>query len=326
MRTRDDFVKQREAEWQELARLLDEHALGRQTAVTISRLALLYRSLCADLMQAPGLGCGADVIDHLNALAGRAHNVLYAAQSSRRVALLRLFTLGFPQAVRESATFMLGSAGLFVLPLVVGILGAMSSPDFAHAVLPAEYLEEAREAYSHGFSGGRDLGTDGAMAGFYVYNNVGIAFRCFATGILFGLGSVFFLVYNGLVTGTVMGHIMLSGNGTNLLTFVSGHAPFELGAIIIAGGAGLCMGHAVVETRGHTRLGSLRARAPRLTALVLGTTGMLLVAAAIEAFWSPSRASNPAKWGFSALGVVSLTSYLVGAGRGASRPAGARRR
>jgi len=45
------------------------------------------------------------------------------------------------------------------------------------------------------------------MASFYVYNNVGIAFRCFATGILFGLGSIFFLVYNGLCIGVVAGAV-----------------------------------------------------------------------------------------------------------------------
>ena len=49
------------------------------------------------------------------------------------------------------------------------------------------------------------------MAGFYVWNNVGIAFRCFATGALFGLGSVFYLVYNGLVLGTIEGHLWARG-------------------------------------------------------------------------------------------------------------------
>ena len=44
----------------------------------------------------------------------------------------------------------------------------------------------------------RGGGGDAMMAGFYVYNNVGIAFRCFSTGALAGLGSVFYLVYNGV--------------------------------------------------------------------------------------------------------------------------------
>ena len=100
------------------------------------------------------------------------------------------------------------------------------------------------------------------MAGFYVYNNVGIAFRCFATGVLFGAGSLFFLIYNGLVTGTVAGYVMSAGHGGNIWTFMCGHAPFELTAIVIAGGAGLEMGYALVDDAAASPA-SARCAAPR---------------------------------------------------------------
>src|SRR5262249_59601085 len=104
---------------------------------------------------------------------------------------------------------------------------------------PEAMLRGMQEAYSEGFKKGRSGGENTLMAGFYVYNNVGIAFRCFATGILLGLGSVFFLIYNGLVIGTVLGFVVQAGSGRNILTFVCGHSPFELTAIVIAGAAGL---------------------------------------------------------------------------------------
>ena len=83
-----------------------------------------------------------------------------------------------------------------------------------------------------GSSGVQVSATNGS--GFYVYNNVGIAFRCFATGILFGLGSLFFLIYNGITIGTVLGHVIAAGHGHNILTFVCTHGTFELTAIGIA--------------------------------------------------------------------------------------------
>src|SRR5690606_18745055 len=125
--------------------------------------------------------------------------------------------------------------------------------EFALAVLPNSMLEQMAESYREGFSAGRNADADAAMAGFYVYNNIGIAFRCFATGILFGLGSLFFLVYNGLVIGTVFGHVAASGGGPNILAFVSGHSAFELTAIVISGGAGLRMGYSLIDTGGMTR-------------------------------------------------------------------------
>ena len=153
------------------------------------------------------------------------------------------------------------------------------------------------------------------MAGFYIQNNVGIAFRCFATGILFGLGSVFFLLYNGVVIGATIGWVIHRGHGENILTFICGHAPFELTAICIAGGAGLQIGYALVRTGGRTRLGSLRAQAPAVGAIVGGAALMLVVAAGVEGFWSPSGLPAPVKWVAAGVFTLLVAAYLALAGR-----------
>ncbi|MFT5431873.1 MAG: putative membrane protein SpoIIM required for sporulation, partial [Myxococcota bacterium] len=157
--------------------------------------------------------------------------------------------------------------------------------------------------------------TDTGMFGFYIYNNVGIAFRCFATGMLFGLGSAYFLVYNGFAIGAVLGFVISAGHGNNILTFICGHGPFELTAIVISGAAGLRLGHALIETKGRTRLGSVRAITGDLVTLVLGAGAMLVIAAILEGYWSPSGLAPPIKWsvglGFSVL----VTLWLGFAGR-----------
>jgi uncharacterized membrane protein SpoIIM required for sporulation len=136
---------------------------------------------------------------------------------------------------------------------------------------------------------------------------------------LFGLGSIFFLVYNGLVTGTVVGYVERSGHAENILTFMCGHSPFELTAIIIAGGAGMRMGYALLGTSGRTRLGALRAVADDLISLILGAAFFLLIAALVEGWWSPSSLPSPIKWGFSALMTVLVAAFLLFYGR--PRPA-----
>src|SRR5204863_402714 len=101
----------------------------------------------------------------------------------------------------------------------------------------------------------------------------------------FGLGSLFFLIYNGLIIGTVFGFIARLGFGGNIFTFCCGHSPFELTAIVIAGAAGIRMGYALVSTEGRTRVGSLRVHAGDVARLILGAAVMLLIAAGIEGFW-----------------------------------------
>ena len=80
------------------------------------------------------------------------------------------------------------------------------------------------------------------------------------------------------------------------------------------------MGYALVDTGGRTRFGSLHARARDIAYLVLGAALMLLVAAGIEGFWSPSGLPA-ASSGARAIGAYLLViSYLTFAGRRQARP------
>ena len=92
------------------------------------------------------------------------------------------------------------------------------------------------------------------MLAFYIYNNVRIDFQCFAGGLLFGVGSIFFLVYNGLHIGAVAGHLTRVGYGETFWGFVAGHSSFELLGAVLAGAAGLRIGYALVAPgRAHAR-------------------------------------------------------------------------
>jgi uncharacterized membrane protein SpoIIM required for sporulation len=318
--SQDAFVAERRGDWGELDGLLaQDRQLHRLAGPGISRMAALYRAVCADLMRARAAGYGADLVAYLDGLAARAHNTLYAPPPYRLSAVWQLFARDFPRTLRRRARFLAFSAALFVFPAGVGFVGAYSSRAFAAQVLPEGQLAGMEEMYSKGFDG-RDAGTNSAMAGFYVWNNVGIAFRCFATGVLFGLGSVFFLLYNGLLIGTVLGWVCHVGYGRNILTFVCGHSAFELTAIVIAGAAGLQMGYALVDTRGLTRWGSLRAQGREIAELILGAAGMLVVAAGVEGFWSPSALPAPVKWAVSGVLITLVTLYLSLAGRHDPRP------
>jgi uncharacterized membrane protein SpoIIM required for sporulation len=313
--TRDEFVAAREGRWSELERLLDASETLK-SGERIRQLAALYRELCADLMQVRSLGFGPDLRRRLDALAARSNNFLYRTPARQGHATLRGLLLDFPVLVRREWPFVLAASLLFWLPFGLGTIATLSAADFAERVLPAETLEQMSSSYSQGFAQGRSEGQDAAMSGFYVFNNIGIAFRCFATGVLFGTGSVFFLVYNGLVTGTVIGHVASAGYARNILTFISGHAAFELTAIVISGAAGLKLGYSLIDTGGLTRLGSLQKAGKTALGLISGAAALLTIAALVEGFWSPSSAREQLKWGVAVLNALLVAVYLALAGRG----------
>jgi uncharacterized membrane protein SpoIIM required for sporulation len=313
--TQDEFVSARQAAWAELDALLaKKRVLHKLPPTSISRAASLYREICSDLMRARGAGYSADVVDVLDSLAARACAAMYSAPPYRLGALWELVASGFPTAVRRNARFVALATVLFVLPGVLGFVGASRSRGFAVQIMSESMVAQMEKSYSE-LGRGREDGGDAMMASFYVYNNVGIAFRCFATGILFGLGSIFFLVYNGLVIGVVAGAVSAAGHGRNLFTFIAGHGAFELTAIVLSGAAGIAMGYALVDTGPQTRWASLRAKSGDLFRMIMGAALMLLVAAFIEGFWSRSTVLPQVKWGVAGTLYLLVLCYLFFAGR-----------
>ena len=317
--TRDELVRQRGQQWKRLVELLRdaEQVSGakRLGPAGISELATLYRSLASDLMRVRRDKLGADLERHLDNLASRAHNVLYAGTSVAAGMRVHTLLLDFAPALRRNLRFFLLACFLFFGPGLVAGTAAYTDEAYALAVLSAGQLESMEQMHSKGHKDGRAADASAGMTGFYVFNNVGIAFRCFATGILFGLGPIFFLLYNGLTIGVVLGHLARAGQGENIFSFISTHGPWELTAIVISGAAGLQMGYALVSTHGRTRIGNLRAHVLELLRQVAGAAVFLLIAAVLEAWYSPSSLPPMVKYISGLMGWVLVFGIIARAGR-----------
>lgn len=325
--TRDELVRQRGPSWRRLQDLLleAEQAAGakRLGPEGIRDLAELYRSLASDLMRVRRDKLGADLERHLDGLASRAHNALYAGSSAQSFNL-RTLLLDFPPALRRNGRFFALACLLFFGPFFVAGFAAYSDETYALAVMSPGQLESMESMHSQGHADGRAADQNAGMTGFYVMNNVGIAFRCFATGILFGLGPLYFLLSNGITIGVVLGHLVRVGHGENILSFISTHGPWELTAIAIAGAAGLQMGFSMVRTGGRTRLGNLQAHGPELLRQVGGAAAFLGLAALIEAWYSPSSLPPIVKYISGGIGWVLVFGIIGFAGRGRRIPADVR--
>jgi uncharacterized membrane protein SpoIIM required for sporulation len=162
----------------------------------------------------------------------------------------------------------------------------------------------------------RDAGSDADMFGFYIYNNISIAFRTFGGGILAGIGSLFILCLNGVFMGAAAGYIINLGYGSTFFPFIIAHSSFELTAIVLSAQGGLLLGYRFFFTRGLSRAASLKAAGKTALPIIAGAALMLVIAASIEAFWS-SRHTLPQelRYGVGAALWVLLLLYFVLAGR-----------
>lgn len=322
--TRDELFRSRQDSWSRLSFLLSRadssRGVRRLAPAEIRELSELYRSLATDLMRVRRDKLGADLERHLDALANRAHNALYAGSGvGNRVKPIELL-LDFPSSVRRNLKFFLIATALFYLPGALAGFAAYVDESYALAVMTTEQLESMEKMYSAADPNNRDANTDAFMTGFYVHNNVGIAFRCFATGLAFGLGSMFYLLYNGLFIGVVFGHLARTGLGEQIFSFVSTHGPWELTAIVISGAAGIQMGYALVSTKGRTRLGNLQAHGLELLRQISGAGVFLLIAALLEGNVSPSALPVTAKYILGVTGWILVFGILFFGGAGRPLP------
>lgn len=294
--TRDQFIARRQVAWRRfevLVSVAEQRHRLRLSGREISEMSALYRSLCFDLSLVQSRDWGTSLARYLNGLVARGHNSLYRSRPGSVLAAVRFLVSGFPQLLRRNAGYFLLALALFVIPGAVSGTVVSQDTSLAGRILSGRNQAMMEAMYSESIA---DQAGDGdellegrsVMAGFYVRNNVGISFRCFALGAFAGFGTIVILVYNSIALGTVTGFLIGRGHGANFFEFVVGHGSFELTAIVVSGAAGLVLGHAIVHPGRLTRRDALVERGLVSVQLATGAAFMLLVAALIEAYWSPS--------------------------------------
>ena len=274
-----------------------------------------YRRLCQQLALARRRGYSPQLVEQLQQLMQRGHNLLYRTPAPRWQRAVEFLFADFPSTVRSQAGAMWVACALFVIPLVGIFVLLQYKPELIHMLMDPRELTQMEKMYDPAAENlGRDSGTDWAMFGHYIMNNISIGLRTFASGLLAGIGTILVLLFNGITIGAVAGHLQQIGSGDPFWRFVVGHAPFELTAIVIAGGAGLQLGLRLLAPGRKRRIDALIEGGVIGARLCLGVAFMLLVAAFIEAFWS-SIAWVP-MWGKLSVSAVLWTVVLLWLWRG----------
>jgi uncharacterized membrane protein SpoIIM required for sporulation len=247
----------------------------------------------------------------------RGHQVLYGARPDSGPAVVRFFTRDFARTVRAQRSLVALACALFFGPLVALAVIVGKHPDFVYVLMPHEQVLAYQEMYdpANRRPGTRGPDADTYMLGHYIWNNIRIGFQTFAGGLLFGVGTVFFLCFNGVMIGATAGYLLQAGYSTSFLSFVAGHSAFELTGTALLGAAGLSLGAALLVPGARPRGEALRRNARAVVPIIYGAATLLACAALIEAFWSPLGLPATIKYGVGAALWIALGVYFLFAGR-----------
>ena len=314
------FVRKRGQAWEKLELLLSRasrRGLRRLDAAELFELGRLYRWVTSDLAYAQGHRFDAQLQHYLNRLTARAHAQVYGSSvQTGRARISRFFLQTFPAEFRRSFLFVGICIALTIVWSCTAYTIVSAHPGDAYALLP-DWLVPAHISKSlHDTNFKFDPQASAAMSSAIITNNIRVAILTFAAGIVtLGLGTIYLIVFNALMLGTLGALYGQAGFGSDFWATVAPHGFIELTAIQIAGGAGLLVAAGVLFPGRRRRREAIAQNGRRSGVLVGGVAAMLGVAGMIEGFFSPLRFSESVRAGAGIATAVALVLYFIFAGR-----------
>jgi uncharacterized membrane protein SpoIIM required for sporulation len=318
--TVDRFVEDRRARWARLGHLIFE-ASGRVERLApddVLELGRLYRAASSDLAVARRDFALDAATERLNDLVAAGHALVYSEAPTSGRRLRRFFLHELPASVRANSRFTAVSFAAFAVPLIATFAIGLLLPEIAATTLPAETRQHLAE---------RRLWTDipegyrPLMGPLIIVNNVRVAIAAFAGGLTAGALTLYLLVANGALLGTVLAVVQGYGLSGGLLTFTAAHGPLEISCIVLSGGAGLRLAWALLRPGDRSRRDALRLAGVQAVRVMLLVIPALGVAGILEGFLSPSDAPIALKVTVGLVAAFALWSYIGLVGRSSRRTA-----
>lgn len=312
------FQEQNAERWHLLELTLRAVDNGSATKEQLQQLPEMFRQICSDLSLAQSRMYSLALCERLNQLVIRCYQHIHKDENNvwRRIA--NFFMRGLPRLVREEAKLFWVCNAFFWLPMIGIWISVHHDTRWVQALLGPEEMMNLEAAYGDGggLGGMRDSFAENfRMFSFYILNNVSIDLRIFAGGLIFGIGTLIVILFNGLFMGAAFGYLDHVSTPTRLITWVSGHGFIEILGMILAGMAGFMIGMAIIKPGRRTRKEALERSAKRGVKLLIGAAMMTFVAAIIEGFWSPLPLHPLIKVGCGTAFALVISAYLMFAGR-----------
>lgn len=316
MASPEQFVASRRASWARFEALLAQarsRRLSSMSAEQIEELGRLYRHVTSDLAVAQRDFPRDRIALYLNQLLARAHPHVYRGSAAAWRDLRDFWLVGYPRLFRAHAAYIIAAAAFFLGSALLSYLAVLLAPEqVGPRLLPPHLVALVRDGrmWTEIPESARPFASS-----FIMTNNIQVSFLAYAGGVLAGVLTTYVLVTNGVLLGAIGAYCQVHGLALPLWSFVSPHGYIELSVIMIAGGAGLRMGWAVLRPGLRTRRAALVEAGGQAARLVIGCVPLLVVAGVVEGFLSPSGLPPAFKLAFGPLTGLGLYTCLLVGGR-----------
>ena len=302
------FIKQNIRKWREY-----EYLMTMVESQSPDELADMYNDLTADLAFAQTHYPNSRITLYLNNLTLQLHTSIYGNKREKWSRISRFWTHEVPLAVWDARKELLLSLTVFLLFIAIGVVSSLNDYDFPRLILGDGYVDMTIDNIRNGdpaavYQGGGNTESFLMIA----FNNIRVSLMAFALGVLTSLGSVYYLMMNGVMVGAFTTMFYNEGVLGEAMLAIMLHGTLELSTIVIEGGAGIVMGNGWLFPGTYSRMQSFRRAAKRGLKIVVGTLPVVIAAAVVEGYFTRyTHASNALRGGFIILSAAFIIYYYV---------------
>lgn len=253
----------------------------------LEALALDYRQVLHDQALAAARFGGTAADRRLRRLALRGTRLLTRDPVHHHRGLLRFYLVTYPRTFRRHLP-LLGIVVIGFLAITLfGLAASIYRPGLGIRYLGPEALEGLREGrmWTEALTSAVPPAVSSSAI---ATNNLSVAIMAWAGGALAGALTVWVVLNNGLMLGSVIGVTLHYSMAHRLFDFIAAHGPLELSLILVAATAGLVLGRGMVVAEDLPRRIVLGRASRESLILLAGTLPWFVLLGTVEGLISPS--------------------------------------
>ena len=274
------FVKQNKDKWLEF-----ESILKNKNSIDPDLLSDLYIEVTDHLSYAKTFYKNSNTERYLNQLASQAHQKIYKTKKEPKNRLISFFKTEFPLMFYQHHRELLIAFLTFAFFVLVGAFSAATEGDFVRSFLGDGYVNMTLDNIEKGdpMAVYKEQGEFNMFLGITL-NNIKVALYAFGYGILFGVGTLYIMMQNGIMLGSFQYFFYDQGLLWESARTIWIHGTIEISVIIVAGCAGLVMGNGMLFTGTYPRLEAFKRGVKNGLKILVSTIPFFIIAGFLEGF------------------------------------------
>lgn len=270
------FIKRNKDRWQKMQ---------ENPATHPDETANEFIQLVEDLGFSKTFYPGSGVSKYLNTEATKRYLSIYENKRQQKSRIVQLFVRDLPLIIAKHHFTLLISFILFVFFVAIGFFSAKNDDTFVRQILGDNYVDMTERNIKAGMPFGVYGYGNELLSFLYIYiNNMIVALRSFAGGILLGIPTVIILIKNGIMVGAFEYLFYSNGLMSNSLLTIMVHGTLELSTFVVAFASGLVLAKSWLFPGTVKRMQAFKTGAKEGLIIALSNVPLLGLAAFFEGF------------------------------------------